>query len=312
MSTRPADEDNARLRALIVRSGGLGDLLLLRDAIASLKAASYRVTLLAPQRHAAALLGDGPGDVDECWDLEGSGFSALYTSAPFDAELDGLEGFSLAIAYSRSTEVAASLKRRVPVVCALDPTPPHGVAAARWYTRPLDDLGLAVQKAKTAIANDDEIQACRSLRERLPGGFLALHPGSGSPSKNWPIARFSELIAGRENPQPWLLITGPAEEQLGRPFASDNRMVLARNLPLRALGALLASCGLYIGNDSGISHLAAAWGAPCLLLFGPTDPAVWASDDARTIILRAPRGRMEDLSFEEVQAGVARAMGRAP
>jgi ADP-heptose:LPS heptosyltransferase len=76
--------------------------------------------------------------------------------------------------------------------------------------------------------------------------------------------------------------------------------VRAHHLPLRVLGALLARAALYVGNDSGVTHLAAAWGAPTLALFGPTDPAQWAPLGPRVRTLRAPDGRMPSLGVASV------------
>jgi ADP-heptose:LPS heptosyltransferase len=106
-------------------------------------------------------------------------------------------------------------------------------------------------------------------------------PGSGSHEKNWPLenwiglfspdSRFADLNA-------CVVISGEADEaqtdQLEREW--KNRDVrFARNLPLPRLAAVLER-SIFIGHDSGISHLAAAAGANCILLFGPTDPDVWA------------------------------------
>src|SRR5439155_1522536 len=75
---------------------------------------------------------------------------------------------------------------------------------------------------------------------------------------------------------PWLLVEGPADVTPVAPLARRPGAVVARGLGLRTLGAVLARAGLFIGHDSGVSHLAAAWHAPTLALFGPTDPALWA------------------------------------
>ena len=69
----------------------------------------------------------------------------------------------------------------------------------------------------------------------------------------------------------------------------------------RVLGAVLADAGLYVGNDSGVSHLAAAWGAPVLALFGPTDPALWAPVGPRVNVLRAKDEKMESLELQDVE-----------
>ena len=78
--------------------------------------------------------------------------------------------------------------------------------------------------------------------------------------------------------------------------------VLAREWPLRVLGAALARAGLFLGNDSGASHLAAASGAPTLALFGPTDSAVWAPLGRTVATLRAASHELTDLAVDEVVA----------
>ena len=82
------------------------------------------------------------------------------------------------------------------------------------------------------------------------------------------------------------------------------RLVFLEHLPLHVLGAVLQRCSFFVGHDSGISHLAAAAGAKCLLLFGPTDPAVWAPTNPDVNVLRAPDGLLQNLSVEMVRAHV--------
>jgi heptosyltransferase-2 len=62
---------------------------------------------------------------------------------------------------------------------------------------------------------------------------------------------------------------------------------------------------IFIGHDSGISHLAAAAGASCILLFGPTDPNVWAPKNENVRVLKPPSGRLEDLQIEAVEPALA-------
>ena len=117
--------------------------------------------------------------------------------------------------------------------------------------------------------------------------FAAIHPGSGGRAKRWPAERFVELAARLGRPVVWLL--GPAESEEGRLRAMGRGIgVVAEGLPLPTLAGLLASCQVYVGNDSGVSHLAAAVGAPTVALFGPTDPAVWAPRGPRVEILGGP------------------------
>jgi heptosyltransferase-2 len=65
----------------------------------------------------------------------------------------------------------------------------------------------------------------------------------------------------------------------------------------------------FIGHDSGISHIAAAAGARCLLLFGPTDPSIWAPANEKVTVLRAPEGKMGLLETETVAAALWAAPG---
>jgi heptosyltransferase-2 len=76
---------------------------------------------------------------------------------------------------------------------------------------------------------------------------------------------------------------------------------------LPSLAAVLERAALFLGHDSGISHLAAAVSAPCLLLFGPTDPAIWAPANHQVRIAIAPNGDLSALSLEAVQKEIASA-----
>jgi ADP-heptose:LPS heptosyltransferase len=113
--------------------------------------------------------------------------------------------------------------------------------------------------------------------------IVALHPGSGGRKKCWPVEGFICLAhyLRKELGVQLLLVSGPADEEVtnhflnhaGHPPEADNLPL--HNLPLPQLAAVLERCNLFVGNDSGVTHLAAATGTPTLSLFGPTDPAVW-------------------------------------
>jgi heptosyltransferase III len=113
-----------------------------------------------------------------------------------------------------------------------------------------------------------------TLPERLkPSGFIACHPFSGSARKNWPLERFREV--GRL--VPLCFCRGPEQESF------EDAVFFPR---LDELAEWLATANAYIGNDSGITHLAAAIGIPVVALFGPTDPAVWAPRGPRVTVVR--------------------------
>jgi len=100
-----------------------------------------------------------------------------------------------------------------------------------------------------------------------------------------------------------MIVYGEADEdQVARleSIWANRRVRFARSLPLPHVAALLENA-IFVGHDSGISHLAASVGANCILLFGPTDPEIWAPRNENVRVLRAPEGNMSSLKFEAVR-----------
>ena len=90
-----------------------------------------------------------------------------------------------------------------------------------------------------------------------------------------------------------LIIEGPAEPGLAAELARDlppGKRVIAASLPLGLLAAVLSFCGAYLGNDSGISHLAVALGLRSVVIFGPTTPEQWAPSGPSVVVLRDTSG----------------------
>ena len=105
---------------------------------------------------------------------------------------------------------------------------------------------------------------------------VVIHPFSGSARKNWPLASFEEVVRRLSLPVEW---TAGPEEPLAHATRFENLLDLAR---------WLAGAQLYIGNDSGITHLAAAVGVPVIALFTITSPEVWAPRGGYVTVLREP------------------------
>jgi ADP-heptose:LPS heptosyltransferase len=115
------------------------------------------------------------------------------------------------------------------------------------------------------------------------GKFVCIHPGSGSRLKNWPLDNFIGLAASIKKQCGvnivWIL--GPAESEM----AINGSDFILRDIALPGLVHVFASTDLFIGNDSGIAHLAAATGCPCTIIFGPSDPVVWAPKGSEITII---------------------------
>ncbi len=209
------------------------------------------------------------------------------------------------VAFTRGEPLLGALRGRTRRLIARDPAPPPpGPHASVWLAGALEPLGIPPGEDPPPLefTAPERREAERLTRELAPG-FLAVHPGSGSPGKNWPLDRFAAAARALCGGRPWLFARGPAEEALPSPPGAID----ARGWPLRVLAAALSGAGLFLGNDSGVAHLAAACGARTLALFGPTDPARWGPVGPAVGTLRAPGGVLEDLAIEPVVAA-ARAL----
>jgi hypothetical protein len=119
---------------------------------------------------------------------------------------------------------------------------------------------------------------CRAVREN----FAVVHPFSGSRRKNWPLHKFRAVAAHLERLMSVRWCAGEEDPQIPHSVRIPD---------LYDLACWLAKARLYVGNDSGITHLAAAVGTPTVALFGPTDPAIWAP--------RGPHVRVVTVKMEE-------------
>ena len=168
---------------------------------------------------------------------------------------------------------------------------------------PADSLECRIK-----VLPDDLAAAARRLSAHglTAGRFALLLPGSGSAEKNWPAAKFAAL-ARRLQPQIAVAIAiGPAEAVLAPSFAETGCAILT-DMELGELAGIAASASLFVGNDSGVSHLAAAASAPGIALFGPTDPVRWRPlGQSVTVFRRTP---LADLDTDQVANSALQMLG---
>jgi ADP-heptose:LPS heptosyltransferase len=119
--------------------------------------------------------------------------------------------------------------------------------------------------------------------------FVVLHPGAGGRRKRWPAERFAALAERLAGLGYDVAITqGESDEEAVAAMRASLRRVEARalaGLRLAELAAVLARARLFVGNDSGITHLASLLGVPAVGIFGPYDPAYWAPIGPRVAII---------------------------
>jgi ADP-heptose:LPS heptosyltransferase len=119
---------------------------------------------------------------------------------------------------------------------------------------------------------------------------IILHPGSGSKKKVWPLDRFINLVCTLQDRlrSKVLIVLGPAEgPEVLKAFEGrgPKAPILAKGLSLLQLASVMEGCWFFIGNDSGVSHMATALGLPALVIFGPTDQKVWSPRGKKAFVV---------------------------
>jgi ADP-heptose:LPS heptosyltransferase len=307
-------------RVLVVRGGAIGDFILTLPAIKLLRDSIPGVRIEVLGYKPVIELAVAAGIADSTRSLEHATMARWFApGVPEDDPLRGyFQGFNLIVSYLydpdgifRANMESAGVRTFIEV--------PHQVETGRGpaavqLARPLEKLAMFLDDPAPRVAIAPAPRAA-------PEPLIALHPGSGSKLKNWPKENWSRLIAALAGEFPQcrvVLVTGEAEAERGvTEFFSaelarrDLRISHWDQLPLVELASRLASCAAFLGHDSGISHLAAACGVRCLLLFGPTDPATWAPPHEGVRVLREPAGDIQRLPFDAVYDAAADFVARA-
>ncbi len=281
----------------MIRAGALGDTLLALPALRALRGKIGPAGRLELVGYPAVLqLASHALRVDAIHSIDRALFSGLFSERDAPELADLLASFDLVVAWCRdpSGRLVSRLANSRAAYLRADPYPPQGtgVHASDHLLRSLRSLEVSWPQDSAVLELPGVAVAASQAWLREAGlqsrGFLAMHPGSGSARKNWPPERFARLHAlARRADQPVLMIEGEADqESVQRLYRRlPWKPPVARRLDLAVLAALLSRAGAFIGNDSGVSHLAAATGTPTVALFGATDPALWAPRGRRVAIL---------------------------
>ncbi len=297
-------------RVLVLRSGALGDFVLTLPVLAALRSRLPGALVCYAGRGEFGKLARRSGLVDDIIDENRPEVVALYSDAADAASAkevgiaQRLGRIDLALSFVSSDLVARNLLAagaREVLSCSARPPAGGAVHAADHLMSILrgrfDPPARAVPRLP--VPEGSRERARGALRERglEPGRLLLLHPGSGSPRKNWPAERFAELArrARDELGVGIAVALGPAEEER----AGELRSVLGPvtqawfdRSKLELLAGVLAECAGFVGNDSGVTHLAAACGAPVAAVFGPTDTEIWGPRGERVGVVRDPSGEL--------------------
>jgi heptosyltransferase-3 len=301
-------------RILVIRGGAIGDFILTLPSVKALREAYPNVQIeILGYQHIAAIA-DNRFYANNIRSIESALLSRFFAK---DAELPPelvryFAEFDLIVSYLYDPDsiFEANLRRSGARKIVHGPGKiEKSLHATRQLARPTEELGLSISDfAPRVYPSGEDRHRAGEFLTGLEAPMVAFHPGSGSHDKNWPLQNWIELGSHflRNFAGSLLIASGEADEdQIGRlkSIWQNPRVRFAKHLPLPDLAAALENA-IFVGHDSGISHLAAAAGAKCVLLFGPTDPAVWAPLNENTRVVLAPRGELRRLDVDLVRAAL--------
>lgn len=301
-------------RVLIIRSGAVGDLILTLPVLSALKKRYEGLSIDMMGDPVRLALLHHCGYVDNVLPIDSREFTPLFAAggARPGPALHSLLSYDAIISYLPDADGVFEDNLRKfaggPVLTGLS-RPPEGrrIHMTHVLMDALAPLGV------DAIADPPEIDlplgaAAEDVSNLASDStFIVIHPGSGGPAKCWPAERFRALIECLVGRGCMPIVTfGPADDAVRRrilPRISDRDVHIVENRPLVDMAVLYARCRAMIGNDSGMTHLAAATGTPVIALFGPTDPAVWG-----------PRGKGVRILWgkEVIEGDVGKAVWKQP
>lgn len=292
-------------RILVLRGGALGDLIVTFPALAALRARwpDARIELIG-YPHLAHIARE-TGLVDHVRSINDGALARYFApDAPIrDEDQVYFASFDFIVNYLHDPDqhLAGNLRRcGVQVLLSASPIVTQGHAVDH-FLKPLESLALYEAQREPVIHPGPG----EAGPEHAP--WIAIHPGSGSASKNWPVERFvavAERIKSQAGCTP-VFFTGDAEREYIPDLDKALRgYIRHHNLDLLELARRLARATAYLGNDSGISHLAAATGCPSVVLFGPSDPERWSPRGRRVRVVPAPGNDLARLSIDTVWAAL--------
>jgi heptosyltransferase III len=315
---------------LIYHTGGLGDFITTIPALRFWKARHENEHLVLLGKVSVGIFAQEIGLIDGMLDVDGARIAPLFSEHISSATEEILSPFQSAILFAAPNSPLIDIIRRsgIPSICLQPPFPAaqDKIHITDYHLSLFTAPDLLGPAGRIPCVNPSETSLKKSLA-LIPKhlSFVAIHPGSGSRKKNWPFKRFLSLadyLRKKGTPVVWIL--GPAEEDFYVPSGD----ILVSNRPLSLCAALLARCRAFVGNDSGMAHLAAAVGCPSIVLFGPSDPMVWSPRGknvsiiykhkscspchrSATIPLSCDNGCMAEITVEEVVNEIGRIISPA-
>jgi ADP-heptose:LPS heptosyltransferase len=306
MTTTLGAIDSAK-RVLVIFPGALGDFVCVLPTIEALAARHRGCSIELMARTELARLAVGRTAVVRGHSIDAPHVSALFNESN-GANLETRSEFFARFERIYSFFASSDANFRMRLVAATDGevsfhpfrpiddglNDPH-IAGA--YLRSIGESDAPINPRIGSSRDDLRAAADAIAKARCDlSTLIAIFPGSGSPAKNWPLENFLSLARILSERSSVVFILGPAESAMEQILRECDLPVL-KELDLGTVAGIARLAAGFVGNDSGVSHLAAAADAPGVVIFGPTDPARWR-----------PLGQIAVLSQQETPDQVAAAL----
>jgi heptosyltransferase-2 len=289
-------------RFLIIRGGAIGDFILTVPVIAAIreKWQSAHIEVLGYPH--IAEIAKGPELVNAVRSISARGMATFFAERG-ERDREFIEYFGqfqqiISFLYDPDEVFSTNVKRISRRFLAgihkpTEPEPPvKPIHACLQYVKVLESLAMWIVEPvpKLYPQQAERLFAIDYYRGHAPSPLVAVHPGSGGEAKLWAIENWAALCRWliEEKKAEVLVVAGEADQsQLNQLLAllKPHHVLVANHLKLAQVAAVLEKATVYLGHDSGISHLAAAVGVPSVVLFGPTNPAVWRPQGEKVRIL---------------------------
>jgi len=288
--TAPANYPRCKERVLIIHPGALGDVLLARPVLYALRGRFPQAEIALLSATPVGSLLCRSGEVDRTFPLEEAYLSQLFAGAESLSHVFGawLSRCETAVGWLRDAGSTVTQTLRAAGVEHIHLQSPFSadlVAChqADRYFEAIEMEGVGHNFTRPMILPDElmklgekSLQACHWSGETQ---VVLIHPGSGSKFKCVEAWRFATLIRWLiEAGMTPMLLEGPADGQIVAEVLSSlpEPVPVIRDLYVSAIAGILTKASLYVGHDSGLTHLAAALAIPTVACFGPTRASRWA------------------------------------
>ena len=282
------------IQLLIFHQGALGDFVVTFPILKALRTVYPRIDGIC--RSSFGRLAVDLGVLDGSYPLESARFASLYTDGIDPVVVTLVSTYSSHLLFSFSTILESSVKkidaRRVFRILPW-PTAAQKVQVTEFLARQVLACDLLGKEARRRFSQALFHLKGDASRKRRSGARAIICPGAGSMKKRWPLERFMMVAAElkKRGLQPSIIL-GPAEVDLEAALhhIPQSQAQVVKTRTFQELITVLESTVIYVGNDSGVSHLAAFLGVPTLVIFGPSDPDRWRpfGDHVRIVKAASP------------------------